>query len=79
MSLVYHSKNETPDYHCSYTRIICSLGMVSHLLATSWMVQASHPDIVSGFIFHEISTSDADLFTFTGIPASMVEFPALNS
>jgi hypothetical protein len=54
MSLVYHSKNETPDYHCSYTRIICSLGMVSHLLATSWMVQASHPDIVSGFIFHEI-------------------------
>jgi len=29
--------------------------------ATSWMVQASHPDIVSDFIFHEGSTSDADL------------------
>ncbi|KAJ6964003.1 hypothetical protein NC652_002322 [Populus alba x Populus x berolinensis] len=38
------------------------------------MVQASHPDIVSDFIFHEISTPDADLYTFTGIPASMVEF-----
>ncbi|KAG6789161.1 hypothetical protein POTOM_005251 [Populus tomentosa] len=43
------------------------------------MFQASHPDIVSDFIFHEISTPDADLYTFTGIPASMVEFPALNN
>ncbi|KAJ6964006.1 hypothetical protein NC652_002322 [Populus alba x Populus x berolinensis] len=34
------------------------------------MVQASHPDIVSDFIFHEISTPDADLYTFTGIPAN---------
>ena len=36
-------------------------------LSTSWMVQASDPDIVSDSVVPENSIPDADLFTFTGI------------
>ncbi|KDP34422.1 hypothetical protein JCGZ_12703 [Jatropha curcas] len=61
--------------------------------ATSWLVQASDPDILSDFIAPQNQTFDGTFFTFTGfrgifnVPdpatfkvtkASMAEFPALN-